>query len=498
MGLSEVREALRSAAPLVVVDAPAGCGKTFEAVGCAIELAAGLRDFQEVLVLAHTNAAVSEFKRRAHRAEARIHATTLDAFALGLVAPYAAALDLPSPLMPGSRPDEVPFSRLAQIGLELLKRAPSIAAAIAGHYPVVLLDEHQDTRREQHDLSMELGRNARVRIFGDPMQAIYGFGGDALVDWEAVADAANFRTTLVDPQRWAHAPELGGWILAAREALRTGARLPLEMAPPRVRVIRIGNLDDVPNPNFSGVVPAIIPALRNRLRELEGSIAVLTRSNAHVRGLYSAVRGSLVVQEGVDFGDAQAALAAAEAAIGDPAALAIAAVGLLESTCRGLNADVRSQLRASLLPNRLDRGNRRRIAPLLDALEPLYATPDLRTWCRAIESVLRRPPEWLKVDLPAGPQLLAKLRPQNGERPREALDAAVRHRQNAGPPRGSCVSTIHKAKGQEFDHVVLAHCSASPFPDTPDARRLLYVALSRARKSITLLVSGRAPSPLLQ
>jgi DNA helicase IV len=54
-----------------------------------------------------------------------------------------------------------------------------------------------------------------------------------------------------------------------------------------------------------------------------------------------------------------------------------------------------------------------------------------------------------------------------------------------------------KAKGLEFDHVIVAHCSASPFPDDLEARRLIYVALSRACRSVTLLVSGRAPSPLL-
>jgi superfamily I DNA/RNA helicase len=50
--------------------------------------------------------------------------------------------------------------------------------------PVLLLDERQDTRPDQHDLAIELGRSGRVRIFGDPMQAIYGFGGEALIDWD--------------------------------------------------------------------------------------------------------------------------------------------------------------------------------------------------------------------------------------------------------------------------------------------------------------------------
>ncbi len=39
---------------------------------------------------------------------------------------------------------------------------------------------------------------------------------------------------------------------------------------------------------------------------------VLARSNAHVRGIFSSVRGLLVVQEGVDFAPAYSALSAAD------------------------------------------------------------------------------------------------------------------------------------------------------------------------------------------
>ncbi|MDP9226257.1 MAG: ATP-binding domain-containing protein, partial [Actinomycetota bacterium] len=160
-------------------------------------------------------------------------------------------------------------------------------------------------------------------------------------------------------------------------------------------------------------------------------------------------------------------------------------------------AGVRGQLAASLQADHLDRGHRQRIAPLLDALEPIYRTPDVATWCRAIGAVLRAPPDWLRIDLPASLRLLARLRPGDERAPREALDVAVRQRHDAGAVPDRCASTIHKAKGQEFDHVIVAHCSASPFPDSPDSRRLLYVALSRARLSITILASGTAPSPLL-
>ena len=92
------RQKLRSDAALVVVEAAAGCGKTYQAVEAALDLCAGLQRGREVLFLAHTNAAVRVFRERTAGCRVPIRATTLDAFALELVRPYAGPLDLPVPL----------------------------------------------------------------------------------------------------------------------------------------------------------------------------------------------------------------------------------------------------------------------------------------------------------------------------------------------------------------------------------------------------------------
>jgi hypothetical protein len=64
-------------------------------------------------------------------------------------------------------------------------------------------------------------------------------------------------------------------------------------------------------------------------------------------------------------------------------------------------------------------------------------------------------------------------------------------------PPDKAVSTIHKAKGLECESVIVLPCDAKAFPDTLEARRLLYVALSRARRNLMLVVSRDHPSPLL-
>jgi superfamily I DNA/RNA helicase len=50
----------------------------------------------------------------------------------------------------------------------------------------------------------------------------------------------------------------------------------------------------------------------------------------------------------------------------------------------------------------------------------------------------------------------------------------------------------------ECGNVVVMPCDATTFPDREDARCLLYVALSRAKERLMLVVSRTNPSPLFQ
>src|SRR5207248_3162541 len=107
------------------------------------------------------------------------------------------------------------------------------------------------------------------------------------------------------------------------------------------------------------------------------------------------------------------------------------------------------------------------------------------------------PPNWLTIRMPMAMRLIAQVRPRNHDDSAECLDDIIM-RLKAGAPRiRRSVSTVHKAKGLEFDHVLISNFSRSHFGDDEMSRRVAYVALSRARRSITLLVPGDSPSPLL-
>ena len=56
--------------------------------------------------------------------------------------------------------------------------------------------------------------------------------------------------------------------------------------------------------------------------------------------------------------------------------------------------------------------------------------------------------------------------------------------------------TIHKAKGLECDHAMIMACDRNQFSSTMYAKCKLYVAISRAKRSLTLVVPSVNTSPL--
>jgi len=62
--------------------------------------------------------------------------------------------------------------------------------------------------------------------------------------------------------------------------------------------------------------------------------------------------------------------------------------------------------------------------------------------------------------------------------------------------RGLHVTCVAEVKGLEFDYVVVPDASPSIYPDEPESRRAMYVALTRAVHAVTIAAVGR-PSAIL-
>ena len=84
-------------------------------------------------------------------------------------------------------------------------------------YSGIIVDEYQDCQKTQHDIFVTMNTCLPVRALGDPMQGIFGFGGD-LVEWDEIP----FQEVKIDtkPWRWLSTnPELGYALMKLREDL---------------------------------------------------------------------------------------------------------------------------------------------------------------------------------------------------------------------------------------------------------------------------------------
>ncbi|WP_173204130.1 AAA family ATPase [Sphingopyxis sp. BSNA05] len=89
-----VAAALRSAAALVVIEAPGGCGKTHQGSHYASDAAAASEN--RVLILTHTHAACDVFAKRTIASQSKVEIRTIDSLIGQIASAYHATLGLPA------------------------------------------------------------------------------------------------------------------------------------------------------------------------------------------------------------------------------------------------------------------------------------------------------------------------------------------------------------------------------------------------------------------
>jgi len=101
-----------------------------------------------------------------------------------------------------------------------LLAVPTIRTVLKNSYSGVYVDEYQDCTKDQHSLIRALAELLPCRAVGDPLQSIFDFGAERLVDWGVdVYGLFDALPELSTPHRWAEAPGLGKWLMQAREQL---------------------------------------------------------------------------------------------------------------------------------------------------------------------------------------------------------------------------------------------------------------------------------------
>jgi DNA helicase-2/ATP-dependent DNA helicase PcrA len=189
---------------------------------------------------------------------------TIDGWAMRLISmfPVRSAHD-PDILKPANARIDYPNIRVAAARL---LEAGHVSDVLAASYARLIVDEYQDCSIRQHAVVVYAAQILPTCVLGDPMQAIFGFGGDNLAKWdEEVCAYFPLVGKLDTPWRWinADAEPLGRWLLQVRGNLLRGEPVDLEAAPAAVTWIELDGTQDhqkrlaaarVRPPNRSGCV----------------------------------------------------------------------------------------------------------------------------------------------------------------------------------------------------------------------------------------------------
>jgi hypothetical protein len=498
-----VAAALRSDAPLVVVEAPGGCGKTHQGADYAHAIAG--KGPSRLLILTHTNAACSVFAERTTASAARVHIRTIDSLIAQLATAYHAGLDLPADTTTWVRQTKDGHAHVALRTAALLERHSMIAASIAKRYPIIICDEHQDCSNDQHAVAMALlNQGALMRVFADPMQQIYkkqGLPGSSPVwTWDGLKGQAHAVEHLDTPHRWKKGcPGLGAWTLQARAALQAGGKIDLRSGlPASVRVVAAENLAQRHQEyQLSGQD-------RKRVDDFEkaqASLLVLTHHNATARSLRGFFNRRIPLWEGYTRTDLEKLVESMRSGQNDRPALAAAVVQFMGAVGKGFSPSafgdqLQKEARDGCVAQR-----RGKPALVQELARFLVTEPDhhgVAKLLRRLAELKDQPGDFSSIKLDCQKEFWDAIRLGEFDDLDKGLVEITNRRTYArSRPPDRAISTIHKAKGLECDSVVVMPCDAKTFPDTFEARCLLYVAISRAKHRLMLVVSRSAPSPLV-
>jgi DNA helicase-2/ATP-dependent DNA helicase PcrA len=331
------------------------------------------------------------------------------------------------------------FEDLLERTVQLLEEDERARAAVHERWRAFTVDEYQDVNLlQQALLDLWLGERDELCAVGDDYQAIYGFTG------------ASARWLLALPQRFPHAR-----VVRLERSYRSTPQV-LELA--NRLVPRLGGSAKTLAPTVAaGPEPVVAPGLDlvEHVRELHAGgvaleeMAVLVRTNARTTEFEEAFHDAGIPFQGASLLARDAARQLLKALRGARGPAAEAVHGL--AVRQGLLVDV---------PEKLGEREQTRQA-------------DLARLVRLAEKFAG------EVD-----GFVAMLHERFGE--------------SAG--RGVHLSTLHRAKGLEWEAVFLPHVEEGELPirrgDVEEERRLFYVGVTRAKRHLLVTWDGR-PSRFL-
>jgi DNA helicase II / ATP-dependent DNA helicase PcrA len=400
---------------------------------------------------------------------------------------------------------------------------PAIAAAIAGRFDHLLVDEYQDTNALQGEIVLRLRPQGRgLTVVGDDAQAIYSFRSATvrnILDFPSAFDPPALIVTLERNYR------SSGAVLAAANA--TIALAPERFAktlwtdrPAGALPLLVTVADDADQARF---VATSVLANREAGASLK-SQAVLFRASHHSaaleleltrRNVLFVKYGGLKFLDAAHVKDAVALMRFAEnprdRVAGFRVAQLLPGVGpkIAETIVAAAAADDGFTAMAGLSPPARARAGFPAFAELMRRLAARAAPwpaeiADAVAWLSPLIEMRYDDARVRMGDLEALERIAAGFPSRERFLSELALDPPDKTSDEAGPPLRDedylILSTIHSAKGQEWRSVFVLNCVDGCIPsdlatgsseEIEEERRLLYVAMTRAKDELALVVPQR-------
>lgn len=522
------RQVIDAADPVLLVLGGAGTGKTTTAAA-AVRNELEQRDGEHLgrprrtsraLFLSFSRAAVSQTLDRSADVlgpyQDRVQTTTYHAFAWDLIRRFGNVVGLPAPELTSAAEARLFTTRSKVLYKDLLPlalricRVPAVAAHLQTRWSVIVCDEFQDTDRNQFQLLTTIRGSARLLLLGDLNQCIYRkLPGVVGVGPERVADAlALDGARQIDLSPVSHRDPTGV-LPAAAEAVR-GRDFSHEAVTTAIREGRLRIVAGLPPDDEADLVASHVQLL---LDEGHTSVAVFSHHIDSTTELSDQLRDLGIDHEIIGLPESlsaalhtQYSMIAFAAGISPWEEVRRHLAVFVTSSIRGSNAPPLAYQILQATPGLLER----RLASLRDQLREasLQDAPLLAAQAHHSIGLPRGHRHWDRAH-----QLLRPLVAQSLRRgPDHAT--ALKFLEQAVSERGVSLLTheadgadtlvqlmgLYQAKGREADATVVVLRNSDFFgtepPPYPDGSRLLYVVLTRARRTTVVLLFG-TPPPLV-
>ena len=217
-----------------MIVAPAGYGKT-HAIALCLSHTKGKQ-----LILTHTNAGVASLNEKIKQQDVNrnnYHVETITGFAQKYVNAFYCGNDIPEQEVNGY------FPFIIEQAKNILKINP-IKDVIKSSYNGLFVDEYQDCIIDQHNFIKTLGEILPTHILGDPLQGIFDFNGETLVNFDKDLDDFEKFPDLTEPWRWkTDNPGLGESLKQIRTLLEEKRNIDLNLFNSYIEILLVSEND---------------------------------------------------------------------------------------------------------------------------------------------------------------------------------------------------------------------------------------------------------------